>query len=103
MGTCSRPCASGADGRCRAEKSSPRHSHPPEHRHSIAGRCHKIAAPSTIDIVSRTQSSGAPPKRHELYETAAREYGHTLNRLAVGHEADRKNVTTSGRTSTISS
>jgi RNA polymerase sigma-70 factor, ECF subfamily len=39
--------------------------------------------------VSRTQRSEAPPpKRHELYETAAREYGHALDRLAAGYEAD---------------
>jgi RNA polymerase sigma-70 factor (ECF subfamily) len=82
------PLCRGTDGRCPPQESPPRHSHPPEHRHSIAARCYKIAAPSTIDIVSRTQSNEAPPKRHELYETAAREYGHALDRLAAGYEAD---------------
>jgi RNA polymerase sigma-70 factor (ECF subfamily) len=83
------PLCPGADRRCHPEESPPRHSHPPEHRHSIAARCYEIAAASTIDIVSRTQSSEAlPPKRHELYETAVREFGHALDRLAAGYEAD---------------
>ena len=39
--------------------------------------------------MSRTQSSGSPPpKRHELYRTAAREFGRALDRLAAGYEAD---------------
>jgi RNA polymerase sigma-70 factor (ECF subfamily) len=39
--------------------------------------------------VSGTQSSGAPPrKRDELYETAIREFGRALDRLAAGYEAD---------------
>ena len=38
--------------------------------------------------MSRTQSSGAPPKRDELYETASREFGRALDRLAAGYEAD---------------
>ena len=39
--------------------------------------------------MSRTQSSEAlSPNRHELYETAAREFGHALDRLAAGYEAD---------------
>jgi RNA polymerase sigma-70 factor (ECF subfamily) len=38
--------------------------------------------------VSRTQSNGAPPKRDELYETAIREFGRALDRLAAGYEAD---------------
>jgi RNA polymerase sigma-70 factor (ECF subfamily) len=38
--------------------------------------------------VSRTESSGAPPKRDELYATASREYGRALDRLAAGYEAD---------------
>jgi len=39
--------------------------------------------------VSHTHSSGAPPqKRHELYETAVREFGRALDRLAAGYEAD---------------
>ena len=51
--------------------------------------CYKIAGASTITIVSRTQSSGAPPrKRDELYETAIREFGRALDRLAAGYEAD---------------
>jgi len=41
--------------------------------------------------VSRTQSSGAPrPKRDQLYETAVREFGRPLDRLAAGYEADRE-------------
>src|ERR1035437_2056584 len=56
----------------------------------IAGRwCYKIADASTIDIVSRTQSSETPaPKRDEWYETAIREFGRALDRLAAGYEAD---------------
>jgi RNA polymerase sigma-70 factor (ECF subfamily) len=39
--------------------------------------------------VSGTQSSGEPPrKRDELYETAVREFGRALDRLAAGYEAD---------------
>jgi RNA polymerase sigma-70 factor (ECF subfamily) len=38
--------------------------------------------------VSRNQSSGAPAKRDELYETAVREFGRALDRLAAGYEAD---------------
>ena len=39
--------------------------------------------------MSGTQSSGAPPrKRDELYETAIREFGRALDRLAAGYEAD---------------
>jgi RNA polymerase sigma-70 factor (ECF subfamily) len=42
--------------------------------------------------VSRTQSSGAPlPNRDELYETAIREFGRALDRLAAGYEADPEN------------
>ena len=37
--------------------------------------------------MSRTQSSGAP-QRDELYETAIREFGRALDRLAAGYEAD---------------
>src|ERR1035437_3086847 len=56
----------------------------------IAGRwCYKIADASTIDIVSRTQSSETPaPKRDELYATTVREFGRALDRLAAGYEAD---------------
>ena len=32
--------------------------------------------------------SGAPPGRDELYETAIREFGRALDRLAAGYEAD---------------
>jgi RNA polymerase sigma-70 factor (ECF subfamily) len=62
----------------------------PEHRHSIIRRrCYKIADASTIDIVRRNRSNGAPPpKRDELYETAIREFGRALDRLAAGYEAD---------------
>ena len=40
--------------------------------------------------MSRTQSSGTapPPKRDESYETAIREFGRALDRLAAGYEAD---------------
>jgi RNA polymerase sigma-70 factor, ECF subfamily len=38
--------------------------------------------------VSRPQSNGAPPQRDELYETAVREFGRALDRLAAGYEAD---------------
>jgi RNA polymerase sigma-70 factor (ECF subfamily) len=39
--------------------------------------------------VSRTQINGAPPpRRDELYETAIREFGRALDRLAAGYEAD---------------
>jgi RNA polymerase sigma-70 factor, ECF subfamily len=38
--------------------------------------------------VSRTRSSGESPKRDELYDTAIREFGRTLDRLAAGYEAD---------------
>ena len=39
--------------------------------------------------MSRTHSSGAAPqKREELYETAIREWGRALDRLAAGYEAD---------------
>ena len=38
--------------------------------------------------MSRTESNGSPPKRDELYETAIREFGRALNRLAAGYEAD---------------
>jgi len=39
--------------------------------------------------VSRTEISGAPsPTRDELYETAIRESGRALDRLAAGYEAD---------------
>jgi RNA polymerase sigma-70 factor (ECF subfamily) len=38
--------------------------------------------------VSRNRSNGAPPKRDELYETAIRELGRALDRLAAGYEAD---------------
>jgi len=39
--------------------------------------------------VNRTGSSGAPPpKRDELYETAIRQFGRALDRLAAGYEAD---------------
>jgi RNA polymerase sigma-70 factor (ECF subfamily) len=38
--------------------------------------------------VSRNRSSGAPAKRDELYETAVREFGRALDRLAAGYEAD---------------
>jgi RNA polymerase sigma-70 factor (ECF subfamily) len=38
--------------------------------------------------VSRTHSIGTPPRRDELYETAIREYGRALDRLAAGYEAD---------------
>jgi RNA polymerase sigma-70 factor, ECF subfamily len=52
-------------------------------------RCYKIAAVSTIDSVSRTQSSGAPPpKRDEYYSAAIHEFGRALDRLAAGYEAD---------------
>jgi RNA polymerase sigma-70 factor (ECF subfamily) len=55
-------------------------------------RCYKIADASTIDIVSGVLSSGgssgAPPKRDELFETAIREFGRALDRLAAGYEAD---------------
>jgi Sigma-70 region 2 len=61
----------------------------PNHPQSIAARrCYKIGDASTIRIVSRNQSSGAPPKRDELYETAIREFGRALDRLAAGYEAD---------------
>lgn len=50
--------------------------------------CYKIADTSTIETVSRTQMSGEPPKREELYETAIREFGRALDRLAAGYEAD---------------
>jgi RNA polymerase sigma-70 factor, ECF subfamily len=53
----------------------------------IARPCYKIAAASTINIVSRTESSGAP-KRDELYAAASREFGRALDRLAAGYEAD---------------
>jgi RNA polymerase sigma-70 factor (ECF subfamily) len=56
---------------------------------SPRGGCYKLAGASTIDIVSRTQSSGAPaPKRDELYAAAVREFGRALDRLAWGYEAD---------------
>ena len=39
--------------------------------------------------MTRTQSSETPPrKRDELYETAIREFGRALDRLAAGYEAD---------------
>ena len=42
-----------------------------------------------MDIVSRTESSGAPgTERDELYETAIRQFGRVLDRLAAGYEAD---------------
>jgi RNA polymerase sigma-70 factor (ECF subfamily) len=42
-----------------------------------------------MDIVSRNRINGAPPsKRDELYETAIREFGRALDRLAAGYEAD---------------
>jgi RNA polymerase sigma-70 factor (ECF subfamily) len=55
---------------------------------AILSLCYKIADASTIDTVSRTQSSGAPPERDELYQTAVREFGRALDRLAAGYEAD---------------
>ena len=68
------------------------HSHPTD-RGLETGRlgraCYKRADASTIDIVTRTQSSETPPrKRDELYETAIREFGRLLDRLAAGYEAD---------------
>ena len=57
---------------------------------SVAGNarnCYKPAYASTIDSVTRTQSSETP-KRDELYETAIREFGRALDRLAAGYEAD---------------
>ena len=53
----------------------------------ILSVCYKIADTSTIDIVSCTQISGTP-RRDELYETAIREFGRALDRLAAGYEAD---------------
>jgi RNA polymerase sigma-70 factor (ECF subfamily) len=42
-----------------------------------------------MDIVSRDRINGAPPsKRDELYETAIREFGRPLDRLAAGYEDD---------------
>jgi RNA polymerase sigma-70 factor (ECF subfamily) len=42
-----------------------------------------------MDIVSRTESSGAPgTERDELYETAIHQFGRVLDRLAAGYEAD---------------
>jgi RNA polymerase sigma-70 factor (ECF subfamily) len=39
--------------------------------------------------VGRADSSGAEPsKREELYQTAVREFGRALDRLAAGYEAD---------------
>jgi RNA polymerase sigma-70 factor (ECF subfamily) len=41
------------------------------------------------NIVSRTQIIGAPAvQRDKLYETAVREFGRALDRLAAGYEAD---------------
>jgi RNA polymerase sigma-70 factor (ECF subfamily) len=62
----------------------------PEHRNSVTRRqCYKIADASTMDIVSRDRINGAPPsKRDELYETAIREFGRPLDRLAAGYEDD---------------
>jgi RNA polymerase sigma-70 factor (ECF subfamily) len=34
------------------------------------------------------QSSGTPPERNELFDTAIREFGRALDRLAAGYEAD---------------
>ncbi len=42
-----------------------------------------------MDIVSGDRINGAPPsKRDQLYETAIREFGRLLDRLAAGYEAD---------------
>jgi RNA polymerase sigma-70 factor (ECF subfamily) len=42
-----------------------------------------------MNIVSRDRINGAPPpKPEELYETAIREFGRALDRLAAGYEAD---------------
>jgi RNA polymerase sigma-70 factor (ECF subfamily) len=42
-----------------------------------------------MDIVSGDRINGAPPStRDELYETAIREFGRALDRLAAGYEAD---------------
>jgi RNA polymerase sigma-70 factor (ECF subfamily) len=38
--------------------------------------------------VSRSQISAGPAQREQLYETAAREFGRALDRLAAGYEAD---------------
>jgi RNA polymerase sigma-70 factor (ECF subfamily) len=38
--------------------------------------------------VPRDQSGVAAPQQTELYETAVREFGHALDRLAAGYEAD---------------
>src|SRR3954465_15624039 len=55
----------------------------------VAAACYKVSGASTITIVSGTQSSGATPgRRDELYESALREFGRALDRLAAGYEAD---------------
>ena len=38
--------------------------------------------------MSRSQISGEPAQRDQLYETVAREFGRALDRLAAGYEAD---------------
>ena len=38
----------------------------------------------------RDQSSAAASQRNELYETAVREFGRALDRLAAGYEADQE-------------
>ena len=38
--------------------------------------------------MSGNRSNGAPPRRDELYETAIRQFGRALDRLAAGYEAD---------------
>jgi RNA polymerase sigma-70 factor (ECF subfamily) len=79
----------GADGdsRCCPDEMPPRHS--PSPNTVILSLCYKIADASTIDIVSRTRSSGAPPpKGNGLYQTAIGEFGRALDRLAAGYEAD---------------